>query len=434
MAIETELKLSLEPAQLATLKQYLSLSKLISAPPLSRQLYSAYFDTPDLQLHQQRSALRLRRVGTQWIQTLKGGGGVQAGLHRRNEWEAPVAGEALDFKTLEISGGTLPLALFNQLQPVFVTDFIREMYLLNLAGAEIELCLDHGEIRAGDKKHIICEVELELKSGSPQQLFELALLLLDVVPLQIEHTNKAQYGYRLFSPSTPVIAKFEPPRIHRQQTLAEVLAAQVWSCLQHLQSNISGAIEWRDEEYLHQIRVALRRLRVVLALAQSFKTDAELSALTENVRNLCIDFGELRNWDVFITQTLTSVNDANLEKVCKAANQVRQQHHLRVQKTLQSTAFQQLLLRFGNWMYGDYWQAAIHQKNTLTAFAKTTLDKFKRQTEKRGTPLEIDNETRLHSLRIACKKLRYGLEMFGDIFSTSNREHYLKKLSRLQNR
>ena len=46
-------------------------------------------------------ALRLRRIGKHWLQTLKSGGGVQAGLHQRNEWETLVDGEALDFGVLE---------------------------------------------------------------------------------------------------------------------------------------------------------------------------------------------------------------------------------------------------------------------------------------------------------------------------------------------
>jgi inorganic triphosphatase YgiF len=199
MAIETELKLSLAAEDLPALKRHLLESNLAAKPPISRQLFSIYFDTPELDLHHRRSALRLRRVGTQWLQTLKGGGGVQAGLHSRNEWEAPVAGEALDFDVLRASGGELPEAICAKLQAAFVTDFNRAIYIVAFGGAEIELCLDRGEIRANNKTHPICELELELKAGNPQQLFALALTLLDVVPLHIEHTNKAEYGYRLFT-------------------------------------------------------------------------------------------------------------------------------------------------------------------------------------------------------------------------------------------
>jgi triphosphatase len=54
-------------------------------------------------------------------------------------------------------------------------------------------------------------LELELKSGSPQQLFKLALALLDIVPMDVEHTSKAEYGYLLFSAAKPSASKGKFP-------------------------------------------------------------------------------------------------------------------------------------------------------------------------------------------------------------------------------
>src|SRR4030065_565682 len=100
-------------------------------------------------------ALRLRRAGRQWLQTLKGGGSVKAGLHQRNEWEVPVRGAALDFSLLSEAGGPqaaewdehLPKPLRKKLQPVFVTDFFRSSRMLLWQDTQIELCMDQGEVR-----------------------------------------------------------------------------------------------------------------------------------------------------------------------------------------------------------------------------------------------------------------------------------------------
>jgi len=313
MAIETELKLALAVKDLPALKQYLLDGPLATQPPVSRHLVSIYFDTPALDLHHRRSALRLRRVGTQWLQTLKGGGGVQAGLHSRHEWEAPVAGEALDFDVLKASGGELPVEICSQLQAAFVTDFNRDIFIVQFGSAEIELCLDVGEIRANDKTHPICELELELKTGHPQQLFALALTLLDVVPLQIEQTNKAEYGYRLFTKQPPTFHKIQLPTLTKSQTVADALAQHIWACLTHLQSNVPGAIAQLNDEYLHQIRLALRRLRLVLAMTHAIRTDDELAELQLQVKILCVDFGILRDWDVFIADSLASTDLADWE-------------------------------------------------------------------------------------------------------------------------
>jgi inorganic triphosphatase YgiF len=438
MSVETELKLNISPEYLDKLRRHALLRTLAVNRPVTHKLYSVYYDTPDLALCANAMALRLRRSGRQWLQTLKGGGSVQAGLHQRNEWEMPVAGEALDFEALKAGGGRLPRGVRKQLQPVFVTDFSRSARLLHFEGAVIELCLDSGEVRAGKKKHSISELELELKSGGPQQLFKLALALFDTVPLEVEHTSKAEYGYQLYSGGRPLVVKASFPRLEQSHGIASALQSMVASCLLHVQANVSGAIHKLDEEYLHQVRVGLRRLRVVLAMAEAFCADEELRRLHEEVAEMCIEFGRMREWDVFITQTLAPVcarlpQHAGLRSVMAASEKLRARHHADVVHRLQSPDYQRLLLRFGAWMYGDYWrQATAGTEPGLRDFAIVILQKRSRQVERRGRHVASADAARLHLLRIACKKLRYSAEMFGSLFPEGKPGQYVAALSGLQ--
>lgn len=438
MSVETELKLRIAPEHLNRLKQHPFLKTLSTSRATTRKLYNIYYDTPELDLHQRAMALRLRRIGRQWLQTLKGGGGVQAGLHQRNEWETPVAGEALDFDALKASGASrLPHGIRKKLQPLFVTDFSRTTRILAFGGAEIELCMDSGEIRAGKKSRPISELELELKSGEPQQLFKLALALLDIVPLEVEQTSKAEYGYRLFAPSKPAITKASIPELPKSTELPDALQAMIWSCLHHAQANVSGAVQKLDEEYLHQVRVALRRLRVVLAMTASVRADAELIALHAQVAELCIEFGRLREWDVFITQILLPIR-AHLRKqpglhgLLRTSEKLREKHHVAVVKRLQSQDYQRLLLRFGAWMLGEYWRDMSANDLKLSRFAVQMLDKRSRQVGKRGKSHAAANPGQLHALRIACKKLRYTAEMFASLFDSPRTKGYLSALAALQ--
>jgi len=50
-----------------------------------------------------------------------------------------------------------------------------------------------------------------------------------------------------------------------------------------------------DAEYLHQMRVALRRLRVVLRMAEKNRADEQLAALSKEVAALCVALGEPAN-------------------------------------------------------------------------------------------------------------------------------------------
>ena len=281
MPVETELKLRIAPEQLARLKRHALLKKNQLTRPITRRLYNIYFDTPKLALHQSEMALRLRRSGRQWLQTLKGGGSVQGGLHRRNEWEMPVSGPALDFSLPQVGEWSelLPLKMRNKLQPVFVTDFSRSSRIMSWQGAQIELCMDQGEVSSEQQRAPVCELELELKSGEPRQLFELALAILEIVPFELESVSKAEQGFRLLSGFDEQPVKALSPELARKDYFLPAMQALMWSCLQHLQSNVHGAMTSDNAEYLHQMRVALRRLRVVLRMADTVCADEQLAAL-----------------------------------------------------------------------------------------------------------------------------------------------------------
>ncbi len=434
MTIETELKLHITPEHLQKLKRHPFVRSLSSGRARTLKLYSIYYDTAELELRQHAMALRLRRVGKQWLQTLKGGGQVSAGLHQRNEWEMPVPSEQLDFEALKAGGGELPRGVRDRLQPVFVTDFTRNVRLLEFGGAEIELCMDSGEIRAGQSSCPISELELELKSGSPQQLFRLALALIDIVPLEVEHTSKAEYGYLLFSAAKPSASKGRFPALKRSQSIASALQSLIGACLAHVQSNVPGALLKLDEEYLHQVRVGLRRLRVVLSIAQRFRADAELSALHEQVAKLCIELGRSREWDVFVTQTLAPIctrlpEHAGLRDVLSVSERERDKQHAGMENSLASQEFQRMLLHFGAWLHGDQ---PGETETTLLQFATQALEKRSKQVLKHGQQLVGENAAQLHALRIACKKLRYCTEMFGSLFADARAKDYVAALIELQ--
>jgi inorganic triphosphatase YgiF len=434
VAIETELKLHITPENLIRLKRHPFLRSLSTTRARTLHLYSIYYDTGDLELRRCAMALRLRRVGNQFLQTLKGGGEVSAGLHQRNEWETAVPSEQLNFALLKASGGELPHGVRNNLQPVFVTDFSRNVRLLKFEGAEIELCMDSGEIRAGQSNCPISELELELKSGEPKQLFKLALALLDIVPLVVEHTSKAEYGYLLFSAAKPSVSKARFPTLQKSQPITSALQSLISACLSHVQSNVPGALLKLDEEYLHQVRVGLRRLRVVLAIAQRFHSDAELTALHEQVAKLCVELGRSREWDVFVTQTLAPIctrlpEHAGLHDVLSVSERARKKQHAGMENSLASQDFQHLLLRFGAWMHGDHWGDT---ETTLKQFAVQVLERRNRQVSKHGKALVGENAAQLHVLRISCKKLRYSTEMFGSSFAESKTTDYVAALAELQ--
>ena len=270
-------------------------SRVHIARPVTRRLQNIYYDTPKLDLHNSGMALRLRHAGQQWLQTLKGGGAVQAGLHQRNEWEVPVKRAALDFSaTQEVEWDELLAPpLRKKLQPVFVTDFSRNSRMLDFQGAQIELCMDQGEVRTEHAQHADLRTGAGIEIRRSAALFELALAILEIVPFELESVSKAEQGYRLLSGYVGQPVKDIAPAIAaRTDTLADMLKTMVWSCLQHFQDNLGGAMVSDDPEFLHQMRVALRRLRVVLRMAEKVRADRQLAGLYKDVSDLCIALGQ----------------------------------------------------------------------------------------------------------------------------------------------
>lgn len=438
MAVETELKLHIAPEHLERLRRHSFLKQISSGRAVTRTLRNIYFDTPDLSLHAHEMALRLRHAGNLWLQTLKGGGGMEAGLHSRNEWETAVAGEALDLPALKAAGGKLPSGVGKQLQAIFSTDFSRFVRQVQYDGAEIELCVDSGEIRAGEKSRPISELELELKSGEPRQLFALALELLERVPLQIELFSKAEYGYRLYLGSEQAVVKAGFPSLHKTQDTSAALKSMVAACLMHVQANVQGAMTSGDEEYLHQVRVGLRRLRVVLAMAKARRRDAELDALRGQANELCARLGIARDWDVFVTQLLFPMREQfpdhpGLETVMRLSEARRQDCHARMRTYLGSSDLPRLMLRMGAWLQDDYWRAEAGETDSLGEFGVKILRKRARAVARHGKHVANGAPEELHALRIACKKLRYSGEMLRPLFKTGAARRYLDAMSTLQN-
>lgn len=202
MAHETELKLTLGASDLPLLLDH----PLLAKPGESQHLHNTYFDTPHLALKERRMAVRERLAGTQWLLTVKTAGSSTAGLSRRQEWEGPTTPGALDFDALvdDTRLAAELMALRPSLNPLFATDFERRRWVIDHAGARIEVALDQGRIHVPGTalQEALLELELELLDGPESALTALAEVLRQTphgpVALQPSDTSKAQRGMALW--------------------------------------------------------------------------------------------------------------------------------------------------------------------------------------------------------------------------------------------
>jgi inorganic triphosphatase YgiF len=239
--VEIELKLALPPQQVAAFLKRMARRRSV---PVQQELVTRYFDTPDFALSAQGVALRVRRSGRRWLQTLKTEGERRGGLSRRAEYEMAIAGGSPEWERFPAEAQALvPEALRADVEPVFETRFTRTAWLLrSRGGAQIEVALDVGTVRAGASSQPICEIELELKAGRPDALFALALEWagqFDCLPFDV---SKAERGVRLAHGEETAPVKATLLALEVGMSVEDGFAAIVQACLAHFQANLPGVL------------------------------------------------------------------------------------------------------------------------------------------------------------------------------------------------
>ncbi|MDT8364267.1 MAG: CYTH and CHAD domain-containing protein [Nitrosomonas sp.] len=452
MAQELELKLALRPR---CLKQVVDLSwlKQFQISVLSKhKLYSIYFDTPDLALKTNNCSLRIRRDGNQWMQTIKSGGQITAGLHQHDEWEILLDDAHPDLRNipdLNIRKLFRSPGLRAALQPVFVTQFTRRMQLLKLArGSTIELCLDHGKIIVDKQTESISEIELELKSGDPLELLDFSQMFIDNLPCtpRLENLNKAERGYRLYSHYSLAPCKAGDISFMPGVSLHLALKMIVQDCLEQLAKNEKGFLTVSDDiEYLHQMRVALRRLRAAFRILQQVFPNAGLSPLQKALKWLTRQLNPARDWDILVTETLpraaTSLPHPVLHLIGKQCRQLRETHRRHARVSINSLRYTRLLIQLCSWLYkidqddmltrsGEPHPDVAHENARVTVIS--LIADAHQKIIRDGKSMNMLEAESLHVLRIHIKELRYLIEFFHSLFPRNACKQQIAALSKLQ--
>ncbi len=442
MSKEIELKLRLSRAQSPRLIGHPLLS---GVTPQKYRLLNTYYDTPDFDLRRRGIAVRLRRKGwALWLMTVKVGASGAGGLAQRSEWEAVTQPGVFDFAIV-----TDPdLREFLQakqalLQAVFSTDFTRCAWTLSHAGALIEVALDRGKISAsGQPAQALCELELELLDGSsPDALFDLAIGLAADLQLHPEIASKAERGYALADGAVPGPLKAQPSPVTDAQSPVEAFRAIALSCLAQLQSNEAGAVAGGNPEYVHQARVAIRRLRSAFNLFAPVLNPRFVEVYSPRWRKLAAGLGSARDWDVFLTETLAPLEeafpgDADLALLRSRGEATKARAQASAAEALKQKAYSQLLLAFSAALFrvGPPTIAADGKSSDicLAKFARRRLQKRAQMITRLVGEHGKMNAERRHELRIAFKKLRYALEFFAPLLPGKRLAAYQASLATIQ--
>jgi len=384
---------------------------------VEQRLQAAYFDTEARDLARDGIALRLRREGSRWVQTLKAGSGDALLRHEHNVARPgrSAVPPALD---LTLHDGTPPgqrlRAVLDALPDAplrcqYRTDVRRRARTLRVRGAALELAFDRGSIVAGERSLPLCELEIELVRGEPAALLAAGQ---DRAPAR----------------------KAKAVTLAEGASLAEARRAVLRECLQQVAANASQVASGDfGDEHVHQLRVGLRRLRTALRL---FERDGETASLAEPSAALFRALGAARDAAAVaaplreqLSQALAAtglVLDAPSLPVGDAGDPAALVRAPAAQALLLDTMAQTLPQAAPADGSADESPAAAHLTKRLNRWHRAVA-------EAASGFAALDDEAR-HKLRRQVKRLRYGVEFAQALWGAKKVARYLRALSALQER
>jgi inorganic triphosphatase YgiF len=458
-SLELELKLAAPPEVLRKLIRLPAIKNRHIGTVRTINLVTAYCDSADHVLAARGIAWRIRQSGRHFIHTLKMRSGLGQGamsMAREIEWRS-AAGQPdptlLNDPALANDADlTADLAaIFAQpdFGVIFETHIRRTTYRLALAETAVELAIDVGEIRAGDKTCPISEAEFELVAGrDPNLLYDLALAGVDQLGLRLEPESKAERGFRLTKGLGLMISKPAPLTLAKDAPVDEALRAALAGAMRQLLINGKVFEETQAPEAVHQMRVALRRARAAFALFKDLVADDQTEAIKARLKQLADAMGDCRDFDVFLTEVLPAITrqfsdetapDGQIDfaPLMQAAERARAAARLQADQVVRAKDYTRLVLDFDRYITTRAWRQGSSVDFTaldsaITPFARMALDSRRKRAGRSAKDLaELLGDDR-HRVRIELKKLRYGGAFFESLFPRKGTKTYLTALSELQ--
>jgi inorganic triphosphatase YgiF len=434
---EVELKFAIDAAGAARLA---GCGALAGLKPRRRPMSSLYLDTPGSELAERHLTLRLRHADGRWIPALKGGRSGAGGLHERDEWEFERDDPVIDlsrFADTPLAG--LPGAdrLHERLAPVFQVDVVRTAWVVSPPGGKVEVVLDVGEVRARNSSAAISEVEIESLEGDAGAAFELASRILDEVRMRPSAVTKAQRGYRLARGEPLAAVHAHSVALDASMTPRAAARALIGAALEQLQANEEGVLVSEDAEFVHQARVALRRMRSTLRIFRAVIGRERSRAWRGALGELAAALGAARDWDVFALETLpvlaTECAHGRLpRRLASHASDRRLTARTAARAAFAATRYARTLLDIARWLAELELVPAPGTTYTLEELARRVIGKRHRRVRDEARRVaELDAAER-HALRIDVKRLRYGVEGLGPLLAPHRTEHYRGALVDLQ--
>ncbi|CAN5471096.1 CHAD domain-containing protein [soil metagenome] len=404
-----------------------------------KRLLASYFDTDGFALARDKLVVRLRKEGSRWLQTAKAPSGNSLERLEHNVALTRPVGGAMPVLDLSRHDGTpleprLRAALklkagkpYPVLMPVHQISVQRQVLDIKVGRSMVEVAFDRGRVIAGDQHALLCELEFELKSGRPQDAVRLARTWCARHGLWLSSISKSAKAQRLagLTAALPTVGKHV--QLQQDASIRDALAAMVLNCMDHLLPNASEVAGGStDREQVHQLRIALRRLRTVLR-ELGHASRAINAAWEPQLALVFSQLGEHRDRE-FLT---LHMQPQLIAEGGPAFDVVPATPLPDMAKAVCSAAFQRTLLAVLGFAHGQGSVASVAGDAAVDVL-RPRLAHLHQQVVKQGHDFVRLDKARQHRLRKRLKRLRYLAELARPLFKGKQVDSYLHQLRPVQ--
>lgn len=382
-----------------------------------QSIKDCFYDTPDFALAQHGFTLRLRQIARKRSLALAYG----------------------DFsKDVMLPGPSLDLTLFGPEWLATLNEIIQgaplkpTAYTKSTQTARIfdgtTLVFETGFLNPDDQKLAFFEVEVHAPA---LHLAETSLALADRVKLQVQPEQPGLRAIRLAGGPAPRLCK-TAIGLKGDPCLDDAIFYLIRACLTQFQANWPVFFEGDRVGAIHQMRVAMRRLRSALGFFNRILPTSAFLTLRDEAKRIANVMGDARNWDVF-TMGLQAgpmriftheVGFVDLDAQCEAH---RQAGYAQIEALLKHPQTTKFLLNAEALLAQRGWRATL-PPDALPRLAEPArivatqgLERMHRKLRKRGKNLAQLSVDELHLLRIDLKKIRYIADFFGGLYKAEGR-------------
>jgi CHAD domain-containing protein len=229
---------------------------------------------------------------------------------------------------------------------------------------------------------------------------------------------------KLVSPAPPGPQKATPIKLLASDTVEDAAVCVFGATLDHFEANEPALRAQENAEAVHQMRVALRRLRAALNLFRDAISGPALDAARAGAKSLAATLGGARDWDVFGDMLKAGPQEAladepSFRALLDAVEGKRKQAYRALRETLDDPQTERFSAEFRKAIAGRDWISTPEATAAGSArdFARAALTRLRAKALKKAKGLDRLTPEERHELRIALKKARYAAEFFETLFA-----------------